>query len=387
MKFDPSNAIQDNLAFGEFGGVNPSITDSATYTFLSQERMEEMFDHGIKGCFLYSRHWNPSDRYLATALARMEDSEDALVTASGMSAISCAILQICSSDDEMISENFLPKLGINVNFIDITDLDVVENSITDKTKVIYCEGISNPLLEVADIPKLREIADKHDIKLIIDNTFSPMLLSPIRLGAHVVVHSLTKFINGTNDCVAGCICSTKDFIGELTDINSGASMLLGPVLDSFRSASILKNLHTLHIRIQKHSENALYIAEQLEQLGFKTYYPGLHSHRQHELIKTLHNSKYGFGGMIAVDFKDVETAKQIIVAMQKHKVGYLAVSLGFYKTLFSMPSHSTSSEIPEAQQKKMGLTNGLVRFSVGIDHDIERSFDRIKKSLKKLELI
>ena len=397
MKFDPSNAIQDNLAFGEFGGVNPSITDSATYTFLSQDRMEEMFDHGIKGCFLYSRHWNPSDRYLATALAKMEDSEDALVTASGMSAISCAILQICSSGDEMISgrtvyggtyalfKNFLPKLGINVNFIDITDLDVVEKSITNKTKLIYCEGLSNPLLEVADIPNLRKIADKYNLKLIIDNTFSPMLLSPIRLGAHVVVHSLTKFINGTNDCVAGCICSTKDFISQLTDINSGASMLLGPVLDSFRAASILKNLHTLHVRMQKHSENAQYVAEQFEQLGLKTFYPGLKSHRQHELVKVLYNPKYGFGGMLAVDLKNVETAKQIIVTMQKHKVGYLAVSLGFYKTLFSMPSHSTSSEIPEKEQKKMGLSAGLVRFSIGIDQDIERSFDRIKKSLHKLD--
>ena len=399
MKFDPSNAIQDNLAFGEFGGVNPSITDSSTYTFLTQDRMEEMFDHEIKGCFLYSRHWNPSDRYLATALAKMEDSEDALVTASGMSAISCAILQICSSGDEVISgrtvyggtyalfKNFLPKLGINVKFIDITNHDIVEHSITDKTRIIYCEGVSNPLLEIADIPELRKIADKHDLKLIIDNTFSPMMISPIRLGAHIAVHSLTKFINGSSDCVGGCICSTKDFINQLTDIISGASMLLGPVLDSFRAASILKNLHTLHIRMQKHSENAQYLAEHFEQLGLKIFYPGLQSHRQHELLKTLYNPKYGFGGMLAIDVGDLETAKQLIVTMQKAKVGYLAVSLGFYKTLFSLPSHSTSSEIPEDEQKKMGLSEGLVRFSVGIDQDIERSFERIKKCLKKLDLI
>ena len=352
MKFDPSNAIQDNLAFGEFGGVNPSITDSSTYTFLTQDRMEEMFDHEIKGCYLYSRHWNPSDRYLATALAKMEDSEDSLVTASGMSAISCAILQICSSGDEVISgrtvyggtyalfKNFLPKLGIKVKFVDVTNHDIVEKAITDKTRIIYCEGVSNPLLEIADIPKLRKISDKHNLKLIIDNTFSPMMFSPIRLGAHIVVHSLTKFINGTSDCVAGCICSTKDFI-------SGASMLLGPVLDSFRAASILKNLHTLHIRMQKHSENAKYVAEQFEQLGFKTFYPGLKSHRQHELLKTLYNPEYGFGGMLAVDLGELETAKQLIVTMQKAKVGYLAVSLGFYKTLFSLPSHSTSSEIQD----------------------------------------
>jgi methionine-gamma-lyase len=140
-------------------------------------------------------------------------------------------------------------------------------------------------MEIADVPHLSKIADQHGIKLVIDNTFSPMIISPLRLGANVVIHSLTKFINGTSDCVAGCICSNDEFINELTDINGGASMLLGPVLDSYRAASILKNLHTLHIRIQRHSKNALYVSKQFEKLGFKVFYPGLPSHGQHELIK------------------------------------------------------------------------------------------------------
>ena len=190
-----------------------------------------------------------------------------------MAAISCAIFSLCNAGDEIVSsrtiyggtyaffKNFLPKFGITVKFVNTQDLDAVKKAITKKTKVIYCEAVSNPLLEIADIPKLSQVANNHDIKLMVDNTFSPIMISPIRLGAHIVVHSLTKYINGTSDCVAGCVCSTKEFISQLTDINSGASMLLGPVLDSYRPASIMKNIHSLHIRIKKHSENAQYLAE------------------------------------------------------------------------------------------------------------------------------
>ena len=286
--FDPGTKIQDHLVFGEFGDVNPSITDSATYTFLSPDKMKETFEHEIEGCFLYSRHWNPINKYLSEALARMEDTESAIVTSSGMAAISCTILQICNTGDEIISshtiyggtyaflKNYLPKFGIKVNFVDITNTEAVKNAITNKTKLIYSESISNPLLEICDIPELSKIARQHKIKLVIDNTFSPMIISPKRLGADVVVHSMTKFINGTNDCVAGCICADKDFINQLTDINSGSSMLLGPVLDSYRATSILKNLHSLHLRIKQHSSNAMYLAENIEKLGFRVFYRVFH---------------------------------------------------------------------------------------------------------------
>lgn len=389
--YDPSIEIQDYLVFGEYGDVNPSITDSSTYTFLSPEKMNELFDHEIEGCFLYSRHWNPTNKYLAEALAKLEASEAAIVTSSGMSAISCAILQLCNSGDEIISsrtiyggtyalfKNFLPKFGIKVKFVNIQDLKAVKSAITNKTKVIYCESISNPLLEVADIPELSKIANKHKAKLIVDNTFSPIIISPIQLGAHIVIHSLTKFINGTSDCVAGCVCGTKEFISQLTDINSGASMLLGPVLDSYRAASIMKNIHSLHIRIKKHSENAQYLAEHLEKLGCKVFYPGLKSHSGHKLLKEIMNEGFGFGGMFAIDVQTSEKANQLMAKMQQEKVGYLAVSLGYFKTLFSSPGHSTSSEIPIEEQKAMGLSEGLVRVSIGLDNDIKKTFERIKK--------
>ena len=394
MSFDPGSSVQDYLVFGEFGDVNPSITDSSTYTFLSPDTMEELFDHEIEGCFLYSRHWNPINKYLSQALARMEDSEAAQVTASGMSAITCAILQLCSTGDEIISsrtiyggtyaffKNFLPRFGISVKFVNMMDLDAIQEAIGDKTRLIYCETMSNPLLEIADIPRISKIAHAHNLQLMVDNTFSPMLFSPLRMGADIVVHSMTKFINGTSDCVAGCICASDAFIHQLIDVNSGANMLLGPVLDSYRAASILKNLHSLHLRMRKHSENAQYLAERLEALGLRTFYPGLASHPQHELMKKLMNPGFGYGGMLAIDLEDLKTANRLMVKMQEEKVGYLAVSLGYFKTLFSSPGHSTSSEIPEEDRVAMGLSDGLVRISIGLDNDIERTYQRILTSLR-----
>lgn len=398
-KFDPSTNIHDYLVFGEFGDVNPSITDSSTFTFLNPKTMEESFQHDIEGCFLYSRHWNPINKFLASALARLEDTESAQVTASGMGAISSTILQLCSTGDEIISsrtiyggtyaffKNFLPKLGIKVKFVDIHSIKQIKASITEKTKVIYGESISNPLLEVTDIPAISRIAKQHDLKLVIDNTFSPMIISPARLGADIVIHSMTKFINGTSDCVAGCICSTEEFINSLTDVNSGATMLLGPVLDSLRAASILKNLHSLHVRMRKHGENAMFLAKEFEKIGLKVYYPGLISNRNHRLMTTLMNQCYGFGGMMAVDVGSYDKAISLMTKMQEEKVGYLAVSLGYFKTLFSAPGHSTSSEIPEDEQHKIGLSDGLIRFSVGIDNDITIAFERIKKCLIELNII
>ena len=307
MNIDPACRVQDYLVFGEFGGVNPSITDSSTFTFLKAEKMAELFEHEIEGCFLYSRHLTPTNSFLSNAISLMEETEKSYITASGMSAISCSLLQICSAGDEIISsrtiyggtyallKNLFPKFGINTNFVPITDLEVIKSKITPKTKVIYTEAISNPLLEVADIRELRKLADQHNIKLVIDNTFSPMIITPAKFGAHVVVNSLTKFINGSSDCVAGSISSTKEFINSLMDVHSGATMLLGPVLDSVRTASILKNLHTLHIRMKKHSENAQYVAENLEKLGLRVFYPGLKSHPQHNLLTDMLNPGYGYG--------------------------------------------------------------------------------------------
>ena len=397
--FNAANNIQDLQYFGEFGGVNPSISDSSTYTFLSAKTMFDTFEGNTEGCYLYSRHSSPSNLYLGEALAQLEGTESANVTASGMGAITSTLLQLCKTGDHIISsrtiyggtyafmKNFLPDYNIKTSFVDITDLSAVENSINENTKVIFCETVSNPLLEIADLRELAKIAKKHNLKLIVDNTFSPLSISSTNLGADITIHSLTKFINGSSDAVAGVVCASSDFINDLKDVNSGACMLLGPTLDSFRAASILKNLRTLHIRIKKHSENAQYLAEKFEEDGLIVKYPGLKSHKQHELYKSMMNTEYGFGGLLTLDVKTVEKANELMELMQKENLGYLAVSLGFYKTLFSASGSSTSSEIPEEEQKEMGLSAGLIRMSIGLDHDIKRTYEKMKWCMKEVNIL
>lgn len=393
MKSDPAKRIYDIQQFGEFGGVNPSITDSSTYTFLEGETMEETFLGHMEGCFLYSRHWNPSNKYLADALAAMEKTESAWITSSGMAAITCSLLQVCNSGDHIVTsvttyggtyaflKNWLPKYNIEVSFVDITKLEQVKAAMRPNTKVIYTETVTNPLLQVSDIPELAKIAHDNGAKLMVDNTFTPMIFSPAELGADFVVYSMTKFINGKNDCVAGAICGSNEFIAQLSDVNDGTAMLLGPVLDPLRSSSILKNLHTLHLRMKQHSSNALYVSQKLEKLGLDVKYPGLESFSQHKLHSNLMNKQFGYGGIFSVDFKTEQNANKIMFKMQQAGVGYLAVSLGYFRTLFSCSGHSTSSEIPAEVQKEMGLSDGLVRLSVGLDNDIEEVFEKIKSCL------
>lgn len=399
MAFKPANNIQDLQYFGEFGGVNPSISDSSTYTFLSAKTMFDTFEGNADGCYLYSRHSSPSNLYLGEALAAMEGTETANVTASGMGAITPVILQLCGSGDHVISsrtiyggtyaflKNFTPRMGISTSFVDITKLEAVEAAITKDTKIIFCESVSNPLLEVADLKALSELAKKHHLKLVVDNTFSPLSISPIQLGADIVIHSLTKFINGSSDTVGGVVCGTQEFINDLRSVNDGACMLLGATMDSLRAASVLKNLRTLHIRMQQHSKNALYLAQKFEADGLKTVYPGLPSHPSHDLFKSMMNVQYGFGGMLTIDVGTLEKANELMELMQKRNLGYLAVSLGFYKTLFSAPGSSTSSEIPEDEQKEMGLSDGLIRFSIGLDADIERTHKIMKECMMELNIL
>ena len=398
-KFKPADIIQDIQYFGEYGGVNPSIADSSTFTYLAGKTMEMVFGGEREGCYLYSRHMNPSTGYLAEAIANIENTGAAHVSASGMGSISSTIMQLCKSGDHIVSsrtiyggtyalmKNFLPRLNISTSFVDATNLDAVKSAICDNTKILYCETMSNPLLEISDIKKLAEIAHKNNLKLLVDNTFTPLIFSPAELGADIVIHSLTKFINGASDTVGGVICSTKEFVGDLIDVNEGAAMLFGPTMDATRANGILKNLRTLPIRIKQHSSNALFLANKFKELGLKVHYPGLESHPQHELMKKSMNTEFGFGGMLVLDVGTMKNAYQVMEEMQNSNIGYLAVSLGFYKTLFSAPGVSTSSEIPQEEQNEMGISEGMIRMSIGIDNDIERTFQKMKKCLIKTNIL
>ena len=394
-KFDPATAINAVQQLSAERGVNPSINDSATFTFPKGQLMTDTFHGETEGYYLYSRHWNPSNFSLCQALAAMENTEAAWVTGSGMAAITCTLLNCVKKGDHIVASmtvyggtfaflnNWIKRYGVDVTFVDTTNLAQVKAACKKNTKVIYTETMSNPLLRISNIGELRKIADKYGAKLIVDNTFTPMIFSPYRLGAHIVVYSMTKFINGKNDCVAGAICADAEFINSLINVNDGTAMLLGPVLDSYRATSILKNLYTLHIRMKQHSANAMYLAEKFNAIGIKANYTGLPTHKDHKLMKEQMNPQFGFGGMIAIDLKTAAKANRFMEAMQKEGIGYLAVSLGYFRTLFSCSGKSTSSEVPEEYQKEMGMSEGLVRFSVGLDNDIEDTFARMHKILKK----
>jgi methionine-gamma-lyase len=395
----PADSIQDLQYFGEFGGINPSISDASTYTFLSAKTMFDTFEGNADGCYLYSRHSSPSNLYLGEALAAMEGTETSNVSASGMGAITSVIMQLCSAGDHVVSsrtiyggtyaflKNFAPKLNIQTSFVDITSLKAIEAAITKNSKILYCEVVSNPLLEVANIAALSKIAKKHKLQLVVDNTFSPLSISPKQLGADIVIHSLTKFINGASDAIGGVVCGSQECIDNLRNVNDGAAMLFGATMDSLRAASVLKNLRTLHIRIKQHSSNALYLAQKFESLGLKTVYPGLASHPSHQVFKAQMNAEFGFGGMLTVDAGSLKNANTLMELMQNENLGYLAVSLGFYKTLFSAPGTSTSSEISEEEQKIMGLSEGLIRFSVGLDNDIKRTYKAMFKCMQSVGVV
>jgi methionine-gamma-lyase len=399
MAFNPAKNIQDLQYFGEFGGVNPSISDATTFTFVSAKTMSDTFEGNTEGCHLYARHTTPSNLYLGEALAALEGTETANVFGSGMGAITAVIMQLCGASDHVVSsrtiyggtyaflKNFAPKLNIHTSFVDITKLDIVEAAITPQTKVLYCESVSNPLLEVADIVGLAALAKKYNLQLVVDNTFSPLSISPSKLGADIVIHSLTKFINGTSDTIGGVVCGSQEMINNLRSVIDGAAMLFGSTMDSRPASSILKNLRTLHIRMKQHSMNTQYLAEKLESDGVMTVYPGLESHPSHKIFKQMMNAEYGFGGMMTIDTGSLENANALMELMQKENLGYLAVSLGFYKTLFSAPGSSTSSEIPEDEQKEMGLGEGLIRFSIGLDNDIKRTYQLMKACMKTVGIL
>ena len=398
-KHKPANKIQDLQFFGEYGGVNPSISDSSTFTYLPGKTMEMVFGGERDGCYLYSRHMNPSSCYLAEAIAKMENTEAAHVSASGMGSISTCLMQLCKSGDHIVSsrtiyggtyafmKNLLPNLNIQTSFVDITNLKAVEDAINSNTKVLYCETVSNPLLEICDIKEMSKIATKYNLKLVVDNTFTPLIFSPCELGADIVIHSLTKFINGASDTLGGVICSTKEFISKLIDVNEGTAMLFGPTMDAMRANGILKNLRTLPLRIKQHSINSMYLAKKLSEMGLKVFYPGLKNHPQHKLMKSYMNNEFGFGGMLVLDVGSMKNAYQVMEEMQNNNIGYLAVSLGFYKTLFSAPGASTSSEIPQEEQNKMGISEGMIRMSIGLDNDIERTLQKMKKCLIKTNIL
>lgn len=399
--FDPVESLASlRHEFGEHGGVNMSIEASTTFTVMDPETMPRIF-HGERGpdaggCYLYGRHFNPTVYVLGRQIAAMEGTESGYCTASGMAAIAGVLTQRCDTGDHIVSSravyggtfalmnDYLPrKAGVSTTFVDITRLDEVERAITPRTRVLYAESLSNPTLRVADTPALAAIARRHGLSLVIDNTFCPMMVAPATLGADIVVHSLTKFISGGSDIVAGAVCGSQELIAQLMDVHTGSLMLLGPTMDPKVAHELSLRVPHLGLRIAEHSRRAMLFATRLRERGLRVVYPGLAEHPDHALAARLFRPERGFGGLFTVDLESRERAFRLMELLQnRDRFGYMAVSLGYFDTLMSCSASSTSSELTDEALRAAGISPGLVRVSIGYTGSVEQRWSQLEDALR-----
>ncbi|KAJ6792070.1 putative methionine gamma-lyase [Iris pallida] len=401
---DPAQALASaRHEFGEHGGVNMSIEASATFTVMEADTMRKMFSGELgpdRDFFVYSRHFNPTVLNLARQMAAIEGTEAAYCTASGMSAISSLLLQVCGAGGHIVASrclyggthalmtHFLPRAcGITTTFVDAGDLEGVREAIRDgQTKMVYVETMSNPTLAVADIPGLSRVAKEKGVMLVVDNTFTPMVVSPARLGADVVVHSVSKFISGGADIIAGAICGPASLVNSMMDLQHGALMLLGPTMNAKVAFELSERLPHLSLRMKEHSARALAYATRMKKMGVKVIYPGLEDHPNHAILSSIANPGYGFGGMMCVDMGTEERANRLMHHLQNTtQFGLMAVSLGYYETLMSCSGSSTSSELSAREKELAGISPGLVRMSVGYSGTVEQRWSQLEKALLRMQ--
>lgn len=405
----PSDPVERLAAlrheFGEHGGVNMSIEASTTFTVMEAGTMPEIFQGRLGpddgGCFLYGRHFNPTVYVLGRQLAAMEGTEAGYCTGSGLGAISCALLGLLDQGDHVVASDtlyggtwamlaeFLPKkCGIQTTFVDMTDPAAIEAACGPNTKVIYTESLSNPTLRVSNLPMISAVAKSVGAKLVVDNTFTPLAITPMDHGADVVVHSLTKFVNGASDFIAGAICGSEAFVSSLMDLHVGPMMILGPTMDPQVAHAISLRVPHLPIRMVEHARRAKVFAERLEALGITVAYPGLIDHPDHELFREIGRPEYGFGGLLTIDAGSRAQAEALMDDLQNREgFGFMAVSLGYFDTLMSCSASSTSSELTDEALKGAGIAPGLLRMSIGFTGSLEQRWSQLERALRRTELI
>lgn len=329
---------------------------------------------GIHKGFDYSRSNNPTRKALEDCIAKLENGSNGYAFASGLAAID-AVLKLLETGDEIIAVDDIyggafrlfthvyQKFGISIKYVDSTNSANIANAISTATKLIWIESPTNPTLKVSDIAAIAQIAKAYNILLCVDNTFaSPAAQKPINLGADIVVHSATKYISGHSDLIAGLVVTATQQLGDKIKFIQNAS---GAILAPFDSWLVIRGIETLSLRIRQHSENAQKIAEYLleEKLVKNVYYPGLPSHHNHEIAKK--QQKY-FGGVIAFDLAidDKELASTIVSGTKLFK---LAESLGGVKSLCCLPCEMTHKSIPTEKRYSSGVTDSLIRLSVGLE--------------------
>lgn len=353
--------------------VSPSIVPAVAYAFTDVESAIETV-MGKNDDVYYGRYGNPTIKLLEDKIAYLEGGESALAVSSGMAAISNALLCYLTTGDHVIvtkdiyggTHHFLtvlaPRFGIEFDFVDCTCLEAVTAAIKENTKVLYIETPSNPSLTVLDIQALSKLAHAFDLSVIVDNTFmTPLLQRPLELGADLVVHSATKYINGHGDVIAGLM------IGNQKDISFIRKNLMGDLgqnLNAWDAYLILRGIKTMAIRVKKHNENAMEIANFLEQHPFisKVNYPGLVSHPQYELAQS---QMKGMGGIVTFEMKgNFETAKKFLNQLS---LAMISFSLGDPETLVQHPASMTHASIPKEEREQFGISDGLIRLSAGLE--------------------
>jgi O-succinylhomoserine sulfhydrylase len=371
-----TNAVRAGQLRGPEGEHSEPIFASSSYVFENAAEAAARFCGDSPGN-IYSRFTNPTVRTFEERLAAMEGGERCIATSSGMSAILSTCLGLLKAGDHIVSsrsifgttvglfDNILTKFSIETTFVDLIDYDAWEKAITPATRLLFLETPSNPLLEIADISRLAEIAHKHDCLLVVDNCLStPILQKPLELGADLVIHSATKYLDGQGRCVGGAVVGSNDLLGE--DI-FGFLRTAGPTLSPFNAWVFLKGLETLHIRMKAHCENAAILAQWLEQHDKvdKVYYPGLESHPQHDLTKTQQN---GFGGMVSFEVRGgKDAAWQVIDSIELFSI---TANLGDTKSTITHPATTTHHRLTDEQRVEAGIKPELIRLSVGLE-DIE----------------
>lgn len=355
------------------GAVVPAVVPAVAYAFPDAEAAAACVAGETKGTY-YGRYGNPTIETLEAKIAALENGEAALGVSSGMAAISGALLAFLQQGDHVVctrdvyggSHKFLtsmaPRCGIVTDFVDCTDLAAVESAFLPNTKVLYIETPSNPCLTVLDIRALSQLAHKRGIVVIVDNTFmTPYLQRPLELGADVVVHSATKYLNGHGDVIAGFIVGKREHIHFMRKNVMGD---LGQNLNAWDAFLILRGLKTLGLRVRQHCHNAEAVAQFLSEHPAieRVYYPGLPSHPQHELAK---KQMAGMGGIVSFEVKGgYEAAKTFINALC---LAMISFSLGDPETLVQHPASMTHFSIPSEERAKFNITDGLIRFSTGLE--------------------
>jgi cystathionine beta-lyase/cystathionine gamma-synthase len=361
------------------GAVTIPIYQTSTYV------QPELGRH--KG-YEYARTQNPTRAALEANIAAIERGKHGHCFASGMSAIDVVFRLLKSGDHVVAGENMyggsyrlfsrvLEKFGLQFTYVDTSSVDAVKSAIRDNTKVVYLETPTNPMMTITDLAACSEVAHAHGALVVVDNTFcSPYLQRPIELGADIVLHSTTKFLNGHSDSVGGVVVSNSDQIAEQIGFLQNA---VGAILSPFDSWLVLRGVKTLAVRMKQHEENGVAMAGYLanQPKVKKLYYPGLPDHPQHELAKRQMN---GFGSMISFDLGSKENAKKFL---DRVRLCSLAESLGGVETLISHPESMTHGSVPIEMRTRLGITPGLVRISVGIEDiedliaDLDHAFDGV----------